>query len=317
MDPTLRSIVACLLGACAVACGARTPLDEGSAAPATEGDGGVTEAVFAVPIGAYPGCVLDTVEVSPRIEASGGGRGSVTLSLDGEGRIVGELSFDRWLRGTVTFVPTSEATAAAAEGPFDVTTVDTDFTAPLDVRLSAAALAINGDVLFVDLFGRGATTFHGWAHCPVPTGLPRSAVAVRPPSAPSIPSGTYAHCTIASGGFDTTVMTGGDLSLSLAEAGGVRTATKVEGFPDVCPLAFDDHTAATASLVKGVSCEIAEPCGPPPTLGPSSAPSKATLTGMAGSMQLVDGALFVDAVGDAPPGACGRHFVSVMCPPTP
>jgi hypothetical protein len=313
--PALRALVACLLASCALACGARTPLDDVSAAPA---DGSVTEAVFEVPIGAFAGCALETVEVRERLEAAGGGRGSVTLSLDGEGHVVADLSFDRWLRGTLAFVPTSGATAAVAEGPFDVATVDADFTTPLTVRLSAAALAINGDVLFVDLFGRGGTTkFDGWVHCPVPAGLPRTSVALHAPSTSSIPPGIYAHCTTSSGGFDTSVMTGGDLSLSIAEATGARTATKVEGYPDVCMLAFDDRAQATAALLPGVSCEIGQPCGPPPSLGPSSAPSKATLTGMTGSMQLVDGALFVDVVGDAPPDACGRHFVSLICPTTP
>lgn len=306
------AIVATALAVMSLACGARTPL--GEPGPSTNSS---RDATLVIPAGLYADCILNTVSIREKLEAGGGGRGSVTLSADGDGKLSAGLSFDRWMSGTLVFAPTSDATAALTGGPTVVETVDTDFVTALELPVSAGSLMLVGDRLFLSMYGRRDSKVSGFVSCAVPAGLPHATIRGRADENGSIPSGTYAGCTTASGGYDTSITTGGDLSLSVAETSGVVRETAIAGFPDVCALAFDGLLGATATLVAGEACPIAQPCGPPPSLGPSTAPHEATLTHMAGAMQATGGALFVSVVGDAPPDACGQHFVSLICPAAP
>ncbi|MGZ5966733.1 MAG: hypothetical protein ACXWP4_03620 [Polyangiales bacterium] len=309
------TIVATALAVMSFACGARTPLEApGASADASPGSREVT---LVIPVGLYADCIVNTVNIREKLEAAGGGRGSVTLSADADGHLSASLSFDRWMRGTLAFAPTSDATAASTGGPVTVETVDTDFATPLELPVAAASLMLVGDRLFLSLYGHRDTKLSGFVSCPIPAGMERATIKRRADAIGSIPLGTYAGCTTASGGWDTSITSGGDLSLRLEETSGVVRATSVAGFPDVCSLAFDGVLGPTATLIDGETCPIAQPCGPPPTLGPSSAPREATLTHMAGAMLSTGGALFVSVIGDAPADACGRHFVSLICPTAP
>jgi hypothetical protein len=144
----------------------------------------------------------------------------------------------------------------------------------------------------------------------------------RTPTARAIPTGTYSGCTTSylqlSDGSNSA---GGNLSLTITTGSdGTLTATPAAGFPMICgggSLAFDDISGSTATLSGGQTCPVQLPCGPPPSLGPSDAPSEATLTNLAGSIEVVGGALFINVEGDAPSEACGSHAISLICPTGP
>jgi hypothetical protein len=289
-------------------------------------------ATLTIPVGAYTGCMTNLVGVRPHIEAGGGGEGSLTLSVAGDGTINAALSFSQWLSGTVAFAPTSSTTASLGAGPFEIEMFDptavVDPTAPADsmrptnisVSVAAGTLVLAGDTLFVSVYAHNDDTqFSGYSTCPVPKSLPPTTIVSSAPQTGNIPSGSYAGCSTFSGsemqGGSGTI--GGDLTLTIAKSSGSLTATQRDGFPSVCNLAFDDMSGTTATLTDGQTCMISAPCGPPPSLGTSSAPDEATLTNMAGAIGIAGGALFINVVGDAPADACGSHVLSLICPPAP
>lgn len=306
------------LAAASFACGARTAGDWTlDVAADASGDAHAIGAALTIPVGTYPDCAVTTIELRRNLEAAAGGKGTVTLSADGAGRVSAALSFGRWLSGTVTATPTSGNTAALSPGPFDLQTMDTTFASALTVSVTAGSFARVGDTLFVSIHGHGGDTeLSGYLRCAVPAALPVATIVEGAPSAGPIPTGTYVDCTTFSGS-PASGASGGKLSLTIAESKGTWTATQTGGFPDVCALAFGDVAGTTGTLVHEQTCAVHSPCGPPPTLVPSPAPRDATLTNMAGSIAFAGGVLFIDVLGDAPPEACGRHTLSLICPTAP
>ena len=341
----VRLVLAGALAAACFACGATAPVDPVGASPSRDAsaeaspppapgasDGGLGVALT-LPVGQYTGCTAATVNIAGNLEATNGGNGTVTLSMDGEGGVSGALSFDQInagdpsahvvvARGTIGFAPTSSTTAALNAGSFDIQTLDGN-NVSASVPVAASSLSLVGDTLFISVYGQSADTkFSGFCSCPVPTSLPRATVVSRTPTTRSIPTGTYAGCTTSyvqlPGGWSST---GGNLSLTITtESDGTLTATPAAGFPMICgggSLAFHAIAGSTATLSGGQTCPVQIPCGPPPSLGPSNAPSEATLTNLAGSIEVVGGALFINVAGDAPSQACGSHAISLICPTGP
>jgi hypothetical protein len=294
-------------------------------------DGGFGVALT-IPVGEYTGCAVSTVEIAANLEASNGGNGTLTLSMNGGGGVSAGFSFQQFnagnpnahvivASGTLAFAPTSGTTAASIGGPFAIETQSANYNMSLTVSVSASSLAIVGDTLFVSMAGQSDDTkFTGYVYCPVPASLPRATVVGLPSTMGSISTGTYGACTTAFVQLsDGSNSTGGDVSLVITEAGGVLTATSPTGFPSVCgggKLAFHDISVSTATLTPGQTCPVQLPCGAPPTMGPSSTPLAGTLTNMAGSLAVVGGVLFVNVTGDAPQ-ACGNHGLSFICPTAP
>jgi hypothetical protein len=289
-------------------------------------------AKLTIPVGAYTGCMTNLGGVRPHIEGSSGGEGTVTLSVAGDGTLNAALSFGQWLSGTVAFAATSSTTAGLGTGPFEIEMFDptaiVDPTAPADstgpsnisVSVAAGTLVLAGDTLFISVYAHNDDAqFSAYSTCPVPTSLPSTTIVNSAPQMGNIPSGSYTACTTSSGseipGDSGTI--GGDLTLTIAKSNGSLTATQSDGFPSVCNLAFDDMSGTTATLRDGQTCMISEPCGPPPSLGTSSAPDEATLTNMTGAIDIAGGALFINVVGDAPAVACGSHVLSLICPQAP
>lgn len=291
-----------------------------------------TEAKLTLPVGAYAGCTTSLVGVSPHIEGSSGGDGTVTLSVASDGTLSAALSFGQWLSGTVAFAATSATTGALGAGPFEIEMFDptaiVDPTAPagstrpsnISVSVAAGSLVLAGDTLFVSIYAHeGDTQFSGYSICPVPASLPSTTIVNSAPQMGNIPSGSYTACTTSAGSEmqPESSAVGGDLTLTIAKSNRSLTATQSDGFPSVCKLAFDDTSGTTATLSKGQTCMISRPCGPPPSLGTWSAPDEATLTNMTGAIAISGGALFINVVGDAPADACGSHMLSLICPPAP
>ncbi|HWZ92543.1 MAG TPA: hypothetical protein VNW92_26940 [Polyangiaceae bacterium] len=254
----------------------------------------------------------------------------MTLSVAGDGTLNAALSFGQWLSGTVAFAATSSTTAGLGAGPFEIEMFDptaivdptAPSTGPSNISVSAAAgtLVLAGDTLFISVYAHNDDTqFSAYSTCPVPTSLPSTTIVNSAPQMGNIPSGSYTACTSSSGSEmpGGSGIVGGDLTLTIAKSNGSLTATQSDGFPSVCNLAFDDMSGTTATLSGGQTCMISEPCGPPPSLGTSSAPNEATLTNMTGAIDIAAGALFINVVGDAPAGACGSHVLSLICPPAP
>jgi hypothetical protein len=317
-----KSNLAGTLAVACFACGGQAALTvapdaSADAAPTPTIDAGTAiSAALTVPVGAYAGCSISTVNIDGNTEATGGGDGTVTLAARGDGTISAVLSFDRWMNGTVALSPTSSTTAALMGGPFDVQTLDAAYT-NVTVPASAGSLAIVGNTLFISVFGQSdATKLSAYGRCPVPASLPATTI-VGSTLAGSIPSGTYSACTSSVGTSHTTVASGGDFSLTVAESGGTLTARWSAGYPRFCDFTFRDRSETTATLGDGQTCSVGAPCGPPPTLGPSSVPEQATLTDMVGSIAISAGVLFVNVTGDAPAQACGEHFLSLICPTGP
>jgi len=326
-----RLLVPGALAGALLACGAKSSLDgvavgrspdasiEGGS-PALDAATTVGSVALTLPIGTYTGCTSSTVNLAANTEAVGGGDGTVTVAVDGSGQLSAALSFAPYLSGIVSLVPTSATTAALTAGSFDARTLDWN-GASVSVPVSASSLALVGDTLFVAVYGTSNdTTLHGYSRCPVPPSLPRATIVNRTPARGPFPTGTYSRCTTTEGTYSTTTMSGGDSSRSISVRGGTLTAAAAAdaGFPIVCgDLGFEDLSTDTATLRSGGACTLQQPCGPPPSLGPSSAPGTATLSNMEGAMAVVSGTLFIHVVGVAPPQACGSHFVSLICPAGP
>jgi hypothetical protein len=291
--------------------------DDGNSGAVTATDAGL-RAALTIPIGTYTGCSVVTVSVSGNSEGTSGGDGTVTLSADGSGTLSGVLSFEPFLSGPVAFAPTSSVTAALTNGPFDLETTDPQGLNAVTASAAAGALTLAGDTLFISLYANNdETKLSAYVTCPVSTSLSTATVVNPAPTAGSIPTGTYAGCTSSFGAESLSRTAGGNFSLAVAESNGMLTTTLSAGFPAVCGLAFHDASGATAPLDNAQTCTVSEPCGPPPSLGTSSAPSETTLANMAGSIEAAGGALFINIAGDAPADACGRHLLSMICPSAP
>jgi hypothetical protein len=303
---TLIAVLAIVCFACSGKTDAKTP---SGTTDSTETKLG---AKLTIPVGAYMGCTTNVDSVRPRIQGLGGGQGIVTLSVAGDGTLDAALSFGQWLSGTVAFAATSSTTAGLGPGPFEIE------TSGISASVAAGTLVLAGATLFVSIYAHNDDTqFSAYSICPVPTSLPSTTIVNSAPQMGNIPSANYTACTTSSGSETFGVSgTGGDLTLAIARSNGSLTATQSDGYPSVCNLAFDDTSATTGTLSDGQTCTISEPCGPPPSLGTSSAPNEATLTNMTGAIDISGGALFINVVGDAPANACGSHVLSLICPPT-
>jgi hypothetical protein len=318
------------LGVLCLSCSAKTNAEPTSGT--TDSTETELDAKLTVPVGAYTGCVTSLGGIRANTNAGGGGEGEVTLSVAGDDTVQADLSFDEWLSGTVAFAATSRTTAGLGAGPFEIQLLDPTATAypsapaastgpsNVSVPVAAGTLALAGDTLFISLYAHNDDTqFSVYSTCPIPTLLPSTTIVNSAPQMGDVPSGSYPACTTSSGselpGQSRTI--GGNLTLTIAESNGSLTATQSDGFPSVCNLAFDDLSGTTGTLRDGQGCMISEPCGPPPSLGTSPGPDEATLTNMTGAIDIAGGALFINIVGDAPADACGRHVLSLICPPAP
>jgi hypothetical protein len=316
------------LGAFCFACSAKT--DANPASGTSDSTGTELGAKLTVPVGAYPGCMTTIGGVRPHINAVGGDEGTVTLSMASDDTVNAALSFGQWLSGRVGFTATSRTTAGLAAGPFEIDMLDpTALVDPtrtagstdpsnVSVPVEAGTFVLAGDTLFISLYAyNDDTQFSVYSTCPIPTSLPSTTIVNNTPPMENIPSGSYTACTTSSGSAMSGRTTGGDLTLTIAKSNGILMATQSDGFPSACSLAFDDMPGTTAMLRDGQTCMISDPCGPPPSLGTSSAPDVATLTNMMGAIEIAGRTLFINVVGYAPADACGSHVVSLICPPVP
>jgi hypothetical protein len=282
-------------------------------------------AKLTIPVGDYAGCTTTIVGVRPRSVGTGGGDGTVRLSAADDGSLSADVSFGQWLTGTMAFTATSSTTAGLSASPFEVEVLDTAIIPPVgaaapsgsSVSVAAGTLVLSGDTLFISLYAyHGDTQLSAYSTCPVPTSLPSTTIANSASQMTDIPTGSYTACTASFGSETQSRTSGDDLTLSLAASNGKLTVTESAGVVSVCDLAFDYESGTTAMLSDRQTCMIYEPCGPPPSLGTSSAPDEATLTNMTGAIDIAGGALFINVVGDAPADACGSHLLSLICPPT-
>jgi hypothetical protein len=336
------AIVGCndggLLGSTVIAdASVESSIDGAAEASVIDGRAGAP-VTLSVPVGAYTGCVATTVVVAQvdgglpglpvvgvrTVNASGGGSGTVNLSTSGDGGVATVLAFEPWVSGTVTFTPTSSTTAASSAGPFDIEAEETwiESQAVDTIPGVASVLALVDDTLLISVYGQATgTSFSAYCRCPVPASLPLATIVNPAPAKGAIPTGTYEACNLSLSPTSPTSpgsgSSGGDMSLTITESGEMLTATQDGGYPAVCGLAFDDISGSTATVSDGKTCTIQEPCGPPPTMGTTSAPSEVALTNMAGSIEAAGGVLFINVIGDAPSVACGSHTLSLICPTAP
>jgi hypothetical protein len=302
--PLLATIIA---SAC-FACGARTSLDAGSSS-------GAPSVSLMIPLGLYPGCIATTVTVAPHFEGVAGGAGTLTLAQRGDGALAATLAFDPYARGTAAFTPATSTSAAFAAGEsFDLDTVDFHGS-HATITATAGSLALVGDTLFISLDGESAgSVISGYVHCPVPASRPKVSVVTSAPPSTSVTPGVYGSCTANVGSSAGGILAGGTGTVTVTSNAGTLSATWDDGLTPVCGhLDFTATSDGIASLTPGQTCSIRQPCGPPPTLGPPTAPSVATLTNTVGSMTVDQGSLFINVVGDTTSLTCGTHYFSIIC----
>lgn len=309
LRPSGLVAVACL------ACGARTALTTCSNDVTDAGDAS-TSAALSVALGSYPDCTVSLLAQRPNVVGSSGGAGSVTLTRDGDA-VVAALSFAQWARGSVTFSPSAStaATLASAQS-FEAQVVD-PMAHVVTVDATSGLLSLVGATLFLSMRGVGGDDdVSAFVRCRVPTSLPAAALPVRASQEPVSP-GVYRGCA-ASSGSDGSIVSGlasGTGTVTVTEGGGelrVAWSDAVLSMWECEGLRFERD--ASAAVSAGAACTLRWPCGPPPTLGMSSAPSSAPASDPRGVMRADRGALFIDLVGDASAEACGRHDLSIACP---
>lgn len=312
--------LACLFAAAGLACGARTPL---SSAPLADPDAGAPSdaspvaVTLSIPLGTYPGCTSATVTLRPGFVGSTGRDGSITLRREGDG-VAATLDFPGYASGRVVFVPTAGSAAAFRAGQgFEVQTANATFGV-VTVTATTGSLSLVGQTLFLSTHGSaGADDVSTFFRCPVPAGLPRTSVVTSSPPPGRVEAGVYRGCVAASGteGPVRAGVTGGRGSVTVTgSAGAFRLTWSDSLMPELACGGLDFGAApVTAALTPEQTCDIRQPCGPPPTLGPSPFPSTATLTDLQGSMRVNGSALFVDLRGDASERACGVHDLSILC----
>ncbi len=312
--------LACLFAVACLACGARTPLSSdplvGSDAGASS-DASQVGATLSIPLGTYTDCRSSTVTTRPNLVGGTGGEGSITLTREGDA-VVAALAFPRYASGRTMLVPTS-ATSAAFRAPqtFDIQTTNPGFRV-VTLTATTGALSLVGQTLFLSTHGSvsedDVSTFF---HCRVPAGAPPTSIVTNAPPPGRPGPGVYRSCVAASS-------TEGPIRAGAAGALGAITVTERDGtlhltlndwlLSALSCGGFDFGAApVTAALTAGQTCDLQQPCGPPPTLGASPYPSVATLTDLRGAMRVNGTALFVDVLGDASERACGVHDVSIVC----
>lgn len=316
MNATSLLLGAVVATAC-FACGARTSLDSLDSLDSFDSGvgGGATSITFMVPLGPYSGCVATTVTVSPHLEGVAGGNGTLTLVEKGEGVLGATLSFDRFASGAVTFRPTTTTSAAFAPGEtFDIDTVDYRGSRET-IHATAGSLALVGETLFLSLEGDSADAIvSAYVHCPLPASRPKASVATSVLPSTSVTPGVYRSCTSNFGSSTGGILAGGAGTVTVTSNEGALRATWDNALTPVCGrLDFGATSGGLASLTAGQTCDVRQPCGPPPTLGPSTTPSVATLTSMEGSMTVDQHSLFINVVGDTTPLTCGTHYFSIIC----
>lgn len=274
-------------------------------------------------LGTYTGCTASIVNVSGNATASAGGNGTITLGTNGDYGAGVTLAFDKVANGKLDFYPTSD-TSGLHDGR-DVESLQTvdGSNASTSVAINASTLTLIGNTLLLSISGTNPNTqFSGFFSCPAPSSVTATA---GPPSTTlgiygsnAIKHGTYAHCTMNMEGLNGTGSeSGGDLSLSLTVGDdGSMNVKQTDGYPNVFG-SFGSLAFRNGVLTSGQSVAFAEPCGPPPSLGGSTAPTTTNLTNMTGTMQSTGNALFIDVIGDAPAEACGTHSISIICPTAP
>ena len=311
MNATSRLLGAIIAAAC-IACGART-----STGSSTLGsDSGASSVTLTIPLGSYSGCTSSMMTVSPHFEGTSGGDGTITLVQENDS-VVATLAFAPFASGKVAFTPTSATSAAFAAGrSYDVETVDFKGSNATATE-TTGSLSLVGDTLFISVHGQSAgADVTGYFHCPVPASLPPTGVVTNAPPPVALTQGGFGPCTSSVGGTNTTLSGGGSGSATVTESAGNLSATWNDDVTPVCKSLEFTASNDTATLVPGQTCSVQRPCGPPPSLGPSPAPSVATLTSTAGSMTADGHSLFINLVGETTPEACGRHYVSILCAPS-
>lgn len=310
MDARSRLLGAIVAAAC-FACGGRT-----SPGSSTLGsDGGASSVTLTIPLGSYSGCTSSMVTVSPHFEGTAGGDGTITLVQEND-TVVATLAFAPFASGKVVFAPTGTTSAAFATGrSYDVETPDFKGS-NATVTETTGSLVLVGDTLFVSVHGQSASAdVSGYFHCPVPASLQPTSVVTNAPPAVALTQGIFGPCTSSVGATNTTLSTRGSGSVTVTESAGNLSATWNDDVTPVCKSLDFTASSDAATLVAGQTCSVERPCGPPPSLGPSPAPSVATLTSTAGSMTADGRSLFINLVGETTTEACGRHYVSILCAP--
>lgn len=311
MSRTPRALVALVVAAC-FACGART--STGSSTRSEDG-GAAASVTLTIPLGSYPGCMSTLLAVSAHSVATSGGAGTLTLAQE-NGTVVATLAFEPFASGKVAFTPTSTTSAAIAAGrSYDVETRDMTGT-NLTVTETTGSLALVGDTLFVSVHGQsGSADVSGLFHCPVPASLQPTSVVTQSPPAATLTPGSFGPCTSSVDATASGVMAGAGGSVTVTESDGSLHATWTDDVTPVCKSLDFIAASHLGTLASGQTCDVKQPCGPPPTLGPSPAPSVATLSDPAGAMTVDGSSLFLDVVGETAPETCGRHYLSILCAP--
>ncbi len=312
--------LSCLVAVACLACGARTSLSSDTLADSDAGassDISPIAVTLSIPLGTYTDCRSSTVTTRPNLVGGTGGEGSITLTREGDG-VVAALTFPRYASGSVTFVPTAATSAAFRENQsFDVQTTNPGFSV-VTITATTGALSLVGQTLFLSTHGSvGEDDVSTFFHCRVPAGVPPTSIATSAPPPGRLGPGVYRSCVAASSteGPIRAGAAGAIGAITVTESGGALRLTLNDWLLSALSCGGFDFGAdpVAAALLAGQSCDIQQPCGPPPTLGPSPFPSVATLTDLRGAMRVNGGALFVDVLGDASERACGVHDVSIIC----
>jgi hypothetical protein len=311
--------LSCLVAAACLACGARTPLSSESPSGADAGASADASAAvtLTIPLGTYVDCTSATVTTRPHFVGGTGRDGTITLTQEGDS-VVAALDFPRYASGRVAFAPTTGRSAALrASQAFEVQTANASFSV-VTVTATTGALSLVGSTLFLSTRGRAGTDdVSTFFHCRAPVGVTPTSVVTRASPPGRVTAGVYGSCIAASSteGPAHAGVSGGRGSLTVTEVGGTLRLAWTDSVISELGCRGLDFGAdpLTAALTPGQTCEIYQPCGPPPTLGSSPFPLTATLTDLQGSVMVNGNALFIDLLGDAGARACGVHDLSITC----
>jgi hypothetical protein len=297
--------------AACVACGGRTQLGS-----ETVGEVGATPPItWPIPLGSYSSCQSTIVTTRPRFTGVSGGYGMVTLSQEGDG-VAATLAFRPFVTGRVVFEQTTAVAATFGIGQsLEVDMAAFGGSTATTVNATNGALLLLGETLSISVHGdAGADDVSAYVHCSVPSSARPTGIVANASAAPPLTAGVYGPCTSAVGSATGGVTGGGTGTITVAESGGHLRATWDSGLTPVCGgLDFDAASNGSSLLLAGQICSMRNPCGPPPTLGPSPSPSVVALTNTVGAMTLAGHSLFVNVVGDTTSKTCGRHYVSIIC----
>ena len=274
MPSLFRRLGVFALGAFALACGSRTPLDGAAGASAEDAGASAPDAGAPFPVGTYTRCAFGTVASGPLLIPSGFDVGATLTVTQSGGARTATYVDQSGSSAAWTFATTTNASAALAPSGqrtrgfgssicvYGVGVSNEKFF-PTNVDAASGAMTYESGAVFISLRGElTSQTDCGdvsvpasvWIGC---TGGPAPAPAVvAPASAPPFPVGEYA-CksqvgTRATLGATTTIISSGaGGALTLTQAGPQVTAHYAGDTELTGALDLTLNAAATASAAAG------------------------------------------------------------------